>query len=281
MTVLRRPRLDQKLRTFIGKLSTPVTIMVVPHSSTNSVRIRVPLAALCMAFTAFLVGAMYIFHTAFVTVSYYEAQRRLEGQIFKLTHSMASLKETDDRLRKILSLESPLPAGDEAKNTGLIDVEQMARQVREAAESIAEIKRYLNEQNDISLATPAGLPVDGPISSFFGGRRHPRTGDDAFHKGIDISVPLNTRVRATADGVVSFSGWSNGAGNTVVLEHGFGFNTVYAHHTRSLVKVGQRIRRGDVVVMSGATGAATGPHLHYEVWKDGKQVNPLSFTKER
>ncbi len=255
--------------------------MVVPHSNTRPARIRFPFVAICMGFTTFFAGGIYIFHAVFTTVSYYEAQRRLERQIFELTHSMASLKETNDRLREILSLESPSPPKDDSRSTGMIDVELMARQVREAAQSITEIKRYLNEQNDVSMATPTGLPVDGPISSPFGGRRNPHSGDNMFHRGVDISIPVNTRVRATADGIVSYSGWSNGGGNTVVLEHGFGFNTVYAHNARSLVKVGQRIRRGDVIVMSGATGSVTGPHLHYEVWKDGKQVDPLSFCKER
>lgn len=155
------------------------------------------------------------------------------------------------------------------------------RQVRQAVESVAEIKRYLNEQHDIFLATPAGLPVNGPISSGFGARRHPGTGEIVVHHGIDIAVPSGTPVRATADGIVSFSGWSNGSGNVVVVEHGFGFNTAYAHNTRNVVKVGQRVKRGDVIVTSGSTGVTTGPHVHYEVWTDGRQVDPLSLMKER
>ena len=157
----------------------------------------------------------------------------------------------------------------------------LTKEVRQAVESISEIKRYLNEQHDLFLAMPAGLPVKGPISSPFGFRKHPQTGEHGFHYGIDISIAARTPVRATADGIVSFSGQTNGSGNILVVEHGFGLNTAYAHNTENLVKVGKRVKRGDVIVTSGATGVTTGPHVHYEVWKDGKQVDPLSFMKER
>jgi len=88
-------------------------------------------------------------------------------------------------------------------------------------------------------------------------------------------------VRATADGVVSFAGWSGGSGNLVGIEHGFGYATFYAHNTKSAVVVGQFVKRGDVIAYSGSTGSSTGPHSHYEIWKDGRHINPMPFIEGR
>jgi murein DD-endopeptidase MepM/ murein hydrolase activator NlpD len=96
---------------------------------------------------------------------------------------------------------------------------------------------------------------------------------------VDISVPLGTPVQATADGVVSFSGWNGRGGNIVVIEDGNGFSTAFAHNTKTSVNVGQRVRRGDVISYSGSSGSSTGPHLHYEVWKGGRSVNPSDYIK--
>jgi murein DD-endopeptidase MepM/ murein hydrolase activator NlpD len=98
---------------------------------------------------------------------------------------------------------------------------------------------------------------------------------------MDISCPPGTPVRATADGIVSFSGWSGGSGNLVVIEHGHGFSTFYAHNRLNVVKVGKKVKRGDIISYVGSTGNSTGPHLHYEVWKDGRHTNPYSYVKEK
>ena len=121
----------------------------------------------------------------------------------------------------------------------------------------------------------------GTISSSYGKREHPRSGKDEFHSGIDISTSPGNPIRATADGIVSFSGWSSGNGNLVVLEHGFGFSTFYAHNKMNTVKVGQKVSRDEVVGYLGSTGNTTGPHVHYEVWKDGRSVNPHTYIKGR
>lgn len=255
--------------------------MIVPHSRRRSIRLKAPLAAICLLCTVIGVIVAYLTFAAANSVFYYEARRRLELQGTEIKRSMALLKETENEYRKLFPLDQSSPDIDDAKNTGMIDMELMRKQVRQAVESVEEIKRYLRERHDLFLATPAGLPVDGHISSPFGPRLHPRTGAKVFHYGMDICVPPSTPVRATADGIVSFSGWLSGSGNTVVLEHGFGFNSAYAHNNKNLVKVGQRVKRGDVIVISGATGITTGPHLHYEVWKNGKQVDPLTYLKER
>jgi murein DD-endopeptidase MepM/ murein hydrolase activator NlpD len=91
---------------------------------------------------------------------------------------------------------------------------------------------------------------------------------------------MNTPIRATADGVVSHSGWANGSGQVVVLEHGCGFSTIYAHNSSNVVKIGQRVHKGDVIAYVGMTGKTTGPHVHYEIWKDRKNINPLTYINQ-
>ena len=101
-----------------------------------------------------------------------------------------------------------------------------------------------------------------------------------MHTGIDIRVPSGSPIEATAPGIVSFSSWTSDSGYIVVVEHGHGFSTAYAHNKKNHVAVGQKVKKGEVIANSGSTGITTGAHLHYEVWKDGRQVNPSLYLKE-
>jgi murein DD-endopeptidase MepM/ murein hydrolase activator NlpD len=112
-------------------------------------------------------------------------------------------------------------------------------------------------------------------------REHPQFGGRKMHTGIDITMPTGTPLHATADGVVSFAARSGGNGNIVVIEHGHGLTTVYAHASKTTVKAGQAVKRGDVIALSGSTGISTGPHLHYEVWRNGQSVNPAPFLESK
>jgi len=98
-----------------------------------------------------------------------------------------------------------------------------------------------------------------------------------LHSGVDIEMPVGTPVKATAEGIVSFSGWGYKMGYVVVLEHGHGFSTVYAHNSKNMVAVAQRVKRGQVIAASGSTGRTTGAHVHYEVWKERNPINPLPY----
>jgi murein DD-endopeptidase MepM/ murein hydrolase activator NlpD len=100
-----------------------------------------------------------------------------------------------------------------------------------------------------------------------------------MHAGIDLAGPLGTPVYATADAVVGRSEWANGYGNLIELNHGRGIQTRYGHLSKSLVKPGQRVKRGEQIALMGSTGRSTGSHLHYEVRIDGKAVNPVPFLK--
>lgn len=127
------------------------------------------------------------------------------------------------------------------------------------------------------------MPAAGRISSSFGMRRHPLLGYTRMHKGIDIAAPWGAPVYAATDGVVQFAGRSSGYGNFIKLGHGGAFGTGYGHLSRILVRSGQSVRKGQVIGAVGSTGMSTGPHLHYELYKNGAAVNPrsVSFTSMR
>ncbi len=124
---------------------------------------------------------------------------------------------------------------------------------------------------------PSIWPVDGRLIGAFGDRRDPFSGAQSFHTGVDISAPYATPVRATADGVVVHADYSAGYGRLVIIDHGAGVQTYYAHLSRFDVIPGQEIRRGEVVGALGGSGRVTAPHLHYEVRVAGNPVNPYRF----
>lgn len=125
---------------------------------------------------------------------------------------------------------------------------------------------------------PEGRPVaNGFISSYFGERSDPFDGREAFHKGVDFAGALGSEVVAVAAGVVTWAGERSGYGKTVEINHGDGYVTRYAHNERMLVHVGETVKRGQPVALMGSTGRSTGPHVHFEVVRNGHQVNPLSY----
>jgi murein DD-endopeptidase MepM/ murein hydrolase activator NlpD len=143
-------------------------------------------------------------------------------------------------------------------------------------ETRLETVRYgVERRQALAAATPSMWPAAGWLSSPFGRRTDPFTGRPDFHPGIDISADKGTPIRATADGVVDSASFSGAYGNLVVLDHGFGISTRYGHMSRFAVKAGDHVRRGDIIGYIGQTGRANGPHVHYEVWLNGRMLNPL------
>lgn len=125
---------------------------------------------------------------------------------------------------------------------------------------------------------PAGLPVQkGWLSSHFGYRADPFTGRKTFHHGVDIAGKKGTNVVAVASGIVTFSGEKSGYGNLVEIDHGVGYITRYGHNHKILVKTGQLIKQNQTIAKMGSTGRSTGPHVHFEVIKNGRKVNPRKY----
>ncbi|MDE3135632.1 MAG: M23 family metallopeptidase [Acidobacteriota bacterium] len=130
-----------------------------------------------------------------------------------------------------------------------------------------------------SRLVPSLWPVLGPITGSFGEREDPFSREGAFHPGVDIGAAYGSPVHAAADGVVVYAGWEEGYGRLVVIDHGFGISTCYAHLSAFNTQVGSRVGRGDVVGYVGDSGRSTGPHLHYEVRINNTPVNPWRYLR--
>lgn len=157
-------------------------------------------------------------------------------------------------------------------------LDQLGAQLEVSGAQLSVLESLLfNRQLDMN-AVPSRAPVkNGYITSAFGGRADPFVGGRQFHKGIDFNANTGDPVLAVADGVVSYSASRSGYGNTVEVDHGNGFVTRYAHNSRLIGKVGALVRAGEEIAKAGSTGRSTGAHVHFEVWQDGRVVNPRKF----
>ena len=213
-------------------------------------------------------------------------------------------RDTDLEMRKMLGMQAGkhvnLPAGIEqakeerelnfrdifSKKIDEIDDKEVLSYIKETNDliedrlaSFREIAWFYANQRDIKDATPSIRPTDKTrITSGFGYRLSPfGTYVAAYHYGIDFAGKPGAKIYATADGVVRQTGWAQGYGQAVLVDHGFGYSTLYGHLADIKVKKGDRVRRGQTIAAMGTTGRSTGVHLHYEVWKDGTPVNPRGY----
>lgn len=154
---------------------------------------------------------------------------------------------------------------------------QLSEDVRMEEVRQQDLLRVMRANRDTLLALPSIWPVEGFVSSSFGGRASPFGGGGSFHKGLDINNRMGTPIIATARGTVTMSGFDGAYGISIEIDHGGGIVTKYAHMQRSLVKQGQWVKRGEVIGNVGMTGRTTGPHLHYEVRLSGVPVNPMRY----
>jgi murein DD-endopeptidase MepM/ murein hydrolase activator NlpD len=162
-------------------------------------------------------------------------------------------------------------------NEGLMET---SGQVSQQEASFKEISSFLNRQRSILAATPSIWPINGWITSGFGKRASPLTGEPGRHYGVDIANVVGTPIHATADGLIVYAGWQNGYGRVVVIEHGYGFSTRYGHCSSVDVKVGDEVKRGQIISYVGSSGRSTGSHLHYEVRIHGIPVDPEKYLPE-
>ena len=275
-----------RIKLLIKKAFTPITIMLIPHTNRKALQVKVPSVGVFASVILWFIGTVYVFSVAVDALEYNRMKESLNyysGQFSEMRKTMTSLKNAEAEFRRIFSFKTKerVLENIDTSDNGSIDMETLKNQVKLTMESVGEIKDYLSQQRDLYLATPKGWPVAGRISSPYGYREHPQTGLRDFHSGMDIATDPGTPVKATADGIVSFAGWSGGSGNLVALEHGLGFSTYYAHNRLVVVKVGQKVKRGDILSYVGSTGNSTGPHLHYEIWKEGRSLNPSTYIEAR
>ena len=275
-----------KIGRLFKRALTPVTIMVIPHGNPKPLNLKIPAVGILVGLLLLVVGAVRIYGVVMDGLKYPFLVGQVEyyGQQFAQWKSTATaLHEVEGDFRRIFSLNSKDKVLEtvDTSYVGSVDLQQLMQELRKAADRVDGIKDYLRIQKDLYLATPKGCPVEGSISSPYGKRENPITENAGFHSGIDISASPGAPILATAEGVVSHSGWTPHSGYVVVLEHGCGFSTIYAHNKKNAVKLGQKVKRGEVIGYVGSTGNSTGPHVHYEVWKDGKHVNPQHYFKGR
>jgi hypothetical protein len=154
---------------------------------------------------------------------------------------------------------------------------QLGSNVSESGQSLRAFERFMERTRPMLMSLPFRWPVRGPLNSRFGMRPSPWTGDQEFHRGLDISASRGTAVLAPATGSVYFAGNGGEYGTTVILDHGHGLRSLYGHLQEIRVQQGQSVERGQVIALTGNTGRTSGPHLHYEIQVRGQAVDPRQF----
>jgi murein DD-endopeptidase MepM/ murein hydrolase activator NlpD len=222
------------------------------------------------------------------------------SKIEDLEKQLSKLKDFDKRIRIIANLEKgqettsfmgmggPSPSDIREKlkaekdEKGLVqqmraDVERLKSEAISQEESLSDLEKLLQTKKDVLVHTPSVWPTMGWVTSGFGFRVNPFTGLTQMHEGIDISNRVGTPVIATGDGIISDIGNDWAHGKILAISHGFGMITRYSHLNKVLVRVGQKVKRGDKIAEVGMSGKTTGPHLHYEVRLNGIPVNPMRY----
>lgn len=160
-------------------------------------------------------------------------------------------------------------------------LDNLTRQIKDRERQLSVLESLISTRNLSRQIVPGGRPVtQGWISSYFGQRTDPFNGRNAYHRGIDFAGPAGSEVVAVASGVVTYSKDRFGYGKTVEINHGNGYVTRYAHNQRTLVAPGDTVQKGQAIALMGSTGRSTGPHLHFEVLKNGRAVDPMSFVRQ-
>ncbi|KPU26984.1 peptidase M23 [Caloranaerobacter sp. TR13] len=208
---------------------------------------------------------------------------------------ISTKKETlENQLNMVQNIKKKM---EDKKNQLLVATRAKESMMKELKKNIKELEKQEDELVKLSKKLEAEIrkkqiaakyaggkmlwPAPGyyRITSYFGYRMHPILKKKKLHTGLDIAVPLGGKVVAANDGVVQYAGWLGGYGKAVWIDHGGGISTLYAHNSRLLVKKGQKVKKGQVISRAGSTGYSTGPHLHFEVRRNGKVINPLPWVK--
>jgi murein DD-endopeptidase MepM/ murein hydrolase activator NlpD len=270
------------------------TIIFVPHARARFRKITVSnrFLAAAVSSVAILLVASIAFGWAFLASARRDREyRKTQAENARLQSTAASLQqrltqlsrtldEFDSKTRRlsiVAGLTPPTASGVGGPTTSGGAPGSESGRTGEIADRLARIETQLTARASIMSSTPTVQPVRGVYNSGFGDRQDPFTGTSGFHQGVDIATNRGEPVEATAEGTVEKAEWSGDLGNMVELSHPTGYRTIYGHLEKSLVKAGQHVRRGEVIGLVGSTGRATGPHLHYEVRRGDRAVNPLEY----
>ncbi len=290
------------------------TLLIVPDEPGQVKRLKFGIGSL-KVFATVIAAVMLIF-VAMTVVSVVSVQRlaelrdlRRENQVQKeqlliFSSRLDDLKQTLDRISEFdAKLRVITNAGDkpsasisgvggpgldeeglspEASGNYLLqkihrDVSELSHAARTEERSIQELSSIFQDKRSLLAATPSIWPTRGWVTSNFGSRTSPFTGEMSVHEGMDIASGHGTWVRTSADGIVTFAGLRGGYGKVIIIDHGYGLSSRYGHLSEIHVRSGQRVRRGEHIGNVGSTGRSTGPHLHYEVRVDNLPVNPRRY----
>lgn len=296
--------------------SEVVTLIYVPGPSATIRRFQFRRVWIWRAVVAVLLGILgtAVLGTRYVQVStevaeleHLRQQTRMQrvqlleysDEIESIADKLGEVSRLDRKLRVITNLDpsDPLPlpgiGGVEGDLLGAQLLTGLTRERRhrrmmeslgrlsEAAEiqekSLSALIHHLEDQTARLVTTPSIVPSKGWVTSAFGYRTSPFTGNREFHRGVDIAARQNTPIVAPADGEVRFVGQQRALGNTIIIQHGYGVETIYGHLSEFFVDRGEKVRRGQRIGLMGTTGRSTGPHLHYQVEVNSVPVNPRNY----
>lgn len=225
----------------------------------------------------------------------------LNSKVKMLQQQMADLEKRDNEVYRSIFEATPfsdsartkaIEKKKELEKISLMNDDELGKDIAKTLDNItaratyqyqsyATIEQLIKNQDNKLASIPAIQPLSNKeltrIASGFGMRIHPIYGIAKMHNGLDFTAPQGTPIYATGDGIVTTAGAGGGAGNHVIINHGYGYETVYMHMVRIKISVGQKVKRGEVIGWVGNTGASTGPHCHYEVHINGEPVDPVYF----
>lgn len=294
-------------------MAREITFMIVPHDSAKGVvNFKLPewlvYSIVAVFFVSIVVVGSSIVYSSMMArkLIHYrimlqvneEQKGRIDffaGEVGQLKKALKELVDRDTELRRLLglrikdnkNLNEMLAAKKMQSQVSLLDnmtnykidkitnelsyLNDSVKQSRESLRSLQQTVTYLKSRFAV---TPSIWPIYGRVVSGFGYRYLPWRG---MHTGIDITAWFGNPVRSTASGVVVYSGWKGGFGKTIIIDHGYGIQTLYGHNSKLMVSVGQRVAKGQIISQVGATGFATGPHCHYEIRKNNYAVSPMRY----
>lgn len=279
------------------------TLMIIPASGERVRRLVVPrwmlvtcmvVFSLSMSIAVYVASDYTVLNSNQIELMRLQAENSDQRQEFQrlamdfsdIRQELVVLAENDARIRLLADLENstsdvPVGIGGAPEAEELNNISELQQQINSMRlaidmrrQSQEEIRSLLNDQQSLTGSTPQGWPTKGWVTSYFGMRKSPYTGRLKKHEGLDIAANTGTPVITTADGVVARVETSSGYGKTVVIDHGYGYRTLYAHNSKFLVKRGQKVSRGDKIAEVGNTGRSTGPHVHYEILLNGVTIDP-------
>lgn len=280
------------------------TLMIIPHDSSNPRTHKIHKAIIIVVLVlivGIITGSIILYRISSnkltkvkhleVLEEVTEQQKAQLKELENLKKKIKELEEVEKKLKQILGIKGSIPPPKKVSAVPLnlktySDLEtfntqrkilEMKAILQEKEEALAYIEKEINRRKSILAVTPSRWPTFGFITSGFGWRIHPIFRRHDFHKGIDIVSFWGAPIYATADGFVIFTGWKSGYGKTIEISHGRGISTLYAHLSVIKVNSGTYVKKGQIIGLVGSTGTSIGPHLHYEVRKNGIAVNPIPY----